>query len=207
MKKDWVLTEDSFNLFLSWLDSDREAAAQRYEELRRRLVQVFYNRGCPVAEDLADETFNRVMRRLPEMIGSYVGSPAAYIHTTAHTVFLDYLKQRGEPLPDDVFDRKDDRDERTAKEQLHACLERCLERLTPENRALVMNYYQENKQAKIVHRKQLAERLGMAVNALRIRLCRVRASLQQCIETCLEPTPDTESEKIARADEVTDEMY
>lgn len=207
MKKDWVLTEESFNLFLSWLATDREAAAKKYEELRLRLIQIFYNRGCPMAEDLADETFNRVMRRLPEMIGSYVGAPAAYIHTTAHNVFLDYLKQRNEPLPDEVFERAHSADDNLAEEQVSACLERCLARMTPHNRELVLNYYQENKQAKIVHRKQLAERLGLAVNALRIRLCRLRTSLQQCIGTCLAQAPGGDPQFLVAPDEMPDETY
>jgi RNA polymerase sigma factor (sigma-70 family) len=203
MKKDWVLTEEAFNLLLSWLASDREIAAKKYEDLRHRLIQIYYNRGCPVAEDLADETFNRVTRRLPVIIGAYVGAPAAYIHTTAHNVFLDYLKQRGEPLPDEAWQRAQPADDGRDKEELSTCLERCLARMTPPNRELVLAYYQENKQAKIIHRKQLAEQLGMAVNALRIRLCRLRTSLQQCIEACLENAPHTD---MATADEITHEM-
>ena len=185
MKTQWELTEESFNLFLSWLATDRDVAAKKYEELRRRLVQLFYNRGCPVAEDLADETFNRVMRRLPDIIEGYIGAPAAYIHGTAHNVFLDYLKKRNEPLPEQMAEPVR-APESQSDELIYACLERCIVHLTPQNRELVIQYYQENKRAKIEHRKQLAERLGLAVNALRIRLCRLRLNLQQCIEDCLE---------------------
>ncbi len=186
MKIQWELTEESFNLFLAWLAADREVAAKKYEELRRRLIQIFYNRGCPVAEDLADETFNRVMRRLPDIIEGYVGAPAAYIHGTANKIFLDYLKKRGEPLPEQMAEPAHAADGQAETEQVYACLERCIVRLTPQNRELIVQYYQENKRAKIEHRKQLAERFGLAVNALRIRLCRLRTGLQQCIESCLE---------------------
>lgn len=185
MKTQWKLTEVEFNLFLSWLAADREVAAKKYEELRRRLVQIFYNRGCPVAEDLADETFNRVMRRLPDIIEGYVGAPAAYIHGTAHNVFLDYLKKRNEPLSEQRAEPAPTHDDKAEEERIYACLERCIVHLTPQNRELVVQYYQENKRAKIEHRKQLAERLGLAVNALRIRLCRLRLNLQRCIEDCL----------------------
>ena len=189
MRPQWELTEESLNLFLSWLAVDREVAAQKYEELRSRLVQIFYHRGCPVAEDLADETFNRVMRRLPEIIEGYVGSPAAYIHSTAHNVFLDYLKKRPEPLPEQIVEHPHAPDTQAEEERIYACLERCILHLTPQNRELVIQYYQENKRAKIEQRKQLAERFGIAVNALRIRLCRLRLNLQQCIEACLEKQP------------------
>ena len=184
MKTQWELTEEGFNLFLSWLAPEREAAAQQYEKLRRRLIMLFNNRGCAVAEDLADETFNRVIRRLPAIVETYVGAPAAYIQTAAHSVYLDYLEKRWEPLPEQLPEPPlPPADE---QEQLYACLERCIAHLTPDNRKLVIQYYQENKQAKIDHRKQLADRLGIALNALRIRLHRLRGALQQCIETCLE---------------------
>ncbi len=63
-----------------------------------------------------------------------------------------------------------------------------MERLTPDNRVLVLQYYQEEKKAKIDHRKLLAEHLGIAVNALRIRACRIRATLLECVQNCLERT-------------------
>jgi hypothetical protein len=49
----------------------------------------------------------------------------------------------------------------------------------------VLQYYQEEKRAKIEHRKRLAERLGIELNALRIRAYRIRAELYECIRLCL----------------------
>jgi DNA-directed RNA polymerase specialized sigma24 family protein len=60
-----------------------------------------------------------------------------------------------------------------------------MQKLTEENRKLVIEYYQDERQAKIDHRKALAERLGIAINALRIRAFRIRASLQECVTNCL----------------------
>jgi DNA-directed RNA polymerase specialized sigma24 family protein len=60
-----------------------------------------------------------------------------------------------------------------------------MNQLTPESRELVLEYYPEEKQAKIDRRKELADRLGIAVNALRIRAHRVRASLQECLFACI----------------------
>jgi RNA polymerase sigma factor (sigma-70 family) len=190
MKTKWELTEEAFNLFLSWLAPDCDAAAQQYEKLRLRLIMLFHNRGCAVAEDLADETFNRVMRRLPAIIETYVGAPAAYIQSAAHSVYLDYLEKRWEPLPEQMPEPPHQPAEE--QEQLYACLERCVARLSPHNRDLVIQYYRENKQAKIDHRKQLAERLGIALSVLRIRLHRLRRALRECIEACLEQQPAPE---------------
>src|SRR6266404_41869 len=71
------------------------------------------------------------------------------------------------------------------KEREYECLERCMKVLTPGNRELMLEYYKEEKHAKIVHRRELATRLGVAVNALRIRAYRIRAGLQGCVENCL----------------------
>jgi hypothetical protein len=65
------------------------------------------------------------------------------------------------------------------------CLEECLGVLSVDNRELVIQYYQDERQAKIDRRKLLARRLGIAPNALRIRACRIRASLLKCVENCL----------------------
>jgi len=176
---------DSFNLFLSWLNPDLDVAGREYERLRQKLIIIFNSRGCAVSEDLADETFNRVMRRLPGMISSYKGAPAPYIYKTAHHVYLDYVKNVWTPIPEHLPDirqpEKNDDDEMT-----YQCLDQCIQQLSPNNRELVLNYYRDEKQAKIDHRKKIAESLGIELNAMRIRLYRVRKTLRQCIDECLQ---------------------
>ena len=71
----------------------------------------------------------------------------------------------------------------------YECLERCLEQLPPDNRDLVLRYYQQERKAKIEHRKSLATELGIAVNALRIRAHRIRLVLQRCVRDCIEQQP------------------
>jgi hypothetical protein len=60
-----------------------------------------------------------------------------------------------------------------------------MEKLPPDNRVMVLSYYQEEKQAKIDYRKRLADELGINMNALRIKMCRIRASLQECLMECV----------------------
>ena len=184
MRKEWALTEEAFDKFLLWLHPEREQAAEKYEAIRRRLVVIFGCKGCTDAEDLADETINRVIRRAQEMAETYQGEPAAYFITVANNLYLESAGRRAsrlemrddipEVLPEDAEDERD-----------YECLERCMERLTPANHDLVVQYYKEEKKAKIDHRKKLANALGIGLNALRIRAHRVRAQLQVCIEECL----------------------
>ena len=61
------LGSEPFEALLLRLGSDRETAGERYLQLRQRLVAVFEYRHCPRPEELADETLDRVARRLQEM--------------------------------------------------------------------------------------------------------------------------------------------
>lgn len=179
MNKDWVLTQESFEALLNWLDINREVGGQKYEEIRTRLIKIFACRGCYEPEDLADETINRVTHRLGEIGATFTGEPARYFYGVANKVYLEYLRRKPSP-PSPVATESSEEEELQ-----YRCLDRCVGKLTPENRELVLQYYQEDKRAKIEHRKQLAERLGIAVNALRIRAHRIRLSLQNCVKECL----------------------
>jgi DNA-directed RNA polymerase specialized sigma24 family protein len=75
-------------------------------------------------------------------------------------------------------------DSSEAETQL-GCLDGCLEKLPAEIRSLILEYYQFRRQAKIDHRRALAEGFGIPVNALRIRVHRVRAQLEECVTDCI----------------------
>ncbi|MGH9969809.1 MAG: RNA polymerase sigma factor [Pyrinomonadaceae bacterium] len=183
MTREWDLTQEAFDRLLRWLDADRESAGKKYEAIRLRLMKIFTCRGCREAEDLADETINRVAKRLQELLERYTGDPAPYFYGVANKVHLEYLRRKPAPEIPPVPDSDDE------IEREYACLESCMERLSVSNRQLVLEYYQDERRAKIDHRKQLAEALGIAVNALRIRAHRVRVQLQQCMQVCLERQP------------------
>jgi hypothetical protein len=67
---------------------------------------------------LADETINRVARRPPEIIGSYVGDPEPYFHRVGHHIHLEYLRRKleGAELPPKFQSRTAEDDE----ESMHA---------------------------------------------------------------------------------------
>lgn len=178
MKKDWVLTKDSFEALLRWLDPIPDSAAYKYEQIRTRLIKIFVCRGCLNPEDLADETIDRVAGRLSDIEQTFAGDPARYFYGVANKIHLEYLRRK--PAPPIPPAAQPDDDERE-----YECLERCMQQLSETNRELVLQYYQEERQAKIDHRKRLAEQFGIAVNALRIRACRIRASLLECVKACV----------------------
>ena len=180
MKKDWVLTQEDFDALLAWLDPNREAAALKYETVRLRLIKIFACRGCSEAEDLADETINRVTSKLSDIQMGFEGDPARYFYAVAKKILLEHSRPKATPpLP-----QPSSGDEET--ELMYQSLEHCLEKLTPANRELVLGYYHEEKHAKIENRKALAAQLGIAVNALRIRAHRIRSWLQKCVKQSLQ---------------------
>lgn len=195
MKKEWVISQESFDTMLDWLDTDRERAGSKYEAIRLRLIKIFTCRGCQAAEELADETINRVIARIVEIANGYQGDPALYFYGVAQKVFLeDSRKSRGPQahVPMDSPTVSLSTQAVVFVEDIepeYRCLEQCLERLLPENRDLVVRYYQQERQAKIDHRKMLASELGIAVNALRLRAHRIRLTLQRCVVECLEQQP------------------
>src|SRR5690349_2354142 len=73
-----TIDRSAFDELLSWLAPDPDAAGQQYELIRRKLIALFRCRGCLSPEDLADETINRVIKKLPLIKPGYVGNPISY---------------------------------------------------------------------------------------------------------------------------------
>ena len=195
MKKEWVINQDAFDTMLDWLDVDRERAGCKYEAIRLRLIKIFTCRGCQDAEELADEAINRVIARIVKIADGYQGDPALYFYGVSQKVFLEYSRKTRGPLahvPIDSIAVSLSTPAVVLAEDIESeyrCLEHCLERLPLESRNMVVQYYQQERQAKIDHRKKLADELGIAVNALRIRAHRIRLALQQCVQDCLQQQP------------------
>ncbi|HEU0253584.1 MAG TPA: hypothetical protein VFR12_11175 [Pyrinomonadaceae bacterium] len=180
MKKNWVLSQEAFDKLLDWLDSDREQAGIKYEEIRRRLIKIFTGRGCEDPEDLADETINRVTSKLDEIEIDFKGDRARYFYGVANKVLMEYLRRKP-PQPPALSNS-----DTTRIEHEYRCLEECIAQLSEENRYLLSEYYGAEGKDKIEKRKKLAEKLGIAPNALRIRAYRIRQALQECVENCVE---------------------
>ena len=179
MKKNWALSQESFDALLDWLDSDREQAGLKYEQIRRNLIKIFINRGCAEAEDIADETINRVVSKLDEVKKEFTGDPARYFYGVANKIFLEFQRRKPPEPPSSPPDNPN------RVEQEFRCLEQCVGQLSEENRELLLLYYQAQGRDKIERRKWLADKLGIRPNALRIRAFRLRTALQQCVEKCV----------------------
>src|SRR5262249_32371115 len=92
-KKDWTLTPSAFHRLLSWLDGASDSSGEMYLEMRRRLADYFDRKNCASPDELADETLNRVARRLEEEGNIVSDAPAHYCYIVARFVFLESLRQ------------------------------------------------------------------------------------------------------------------
>jgi DNA-directed RNA polymerase specialized sigma24 family protein len=175
VKKDWALTQEAFDRLLTWLDADRDQAGAKYEHIRLSLVKIFLRRGCTDAEELADETINRVTTKLEDIIDTFVGEKEVYFYGIARLIFMEYTSRSHKPrfvLPAEPS---------KISEEYYACLEECMSKLSEPERDLILKYYQEDKQAKIDNRKALAISMGVPVATLRMRVCRIRDKLKKCM--------------------------
>ena len=201
-KKDWILTPDAFERLLAALDPDRERAGQRYENIRRKLIEFFEARGSHSPTDHADETINRVARRLDE--GARVQDLSAYCYGVARLLFKETLRGHGkEPIALDLApalpvaaDDEGHEHLRQEEERRLQCFETCLSKLSTASRVLIVEYYREEKGVKIEQRKRQASALNMSLNALRLRACRIRTGLGDCITNCLGRSSETRNQSL-----------
>ena len=184
-----ALTQESFAALLLFLDADRERAGEKYEELRRTLIRFFEWRGAPFPEEHADETLNRVARKLGA--GIEIRNMSGYCYEVARLVFLEAMKgvdSRRESLDwaeSDLVAPSDLSGDQIGKELRLSCLEDCLGALPAESAELILEYYRYEKRGQIDRRRAMAERFGLRREALANRVQRLRDRLEHCVSVCL----------------------
>ena len=182
------LRSEQFEALLQQLGPDRDLAGTRYEQLRRRLLSVFEYRRCPHPEELADQTLDRVARKIQEMGSEFEGSdPARYVFGVAWNVARESYRYRPTvPLPESWEKPVPASPTIEDDEKEHACLDRCLGELAPPERRLLLGYHQGDKSAKIRRRSELASEHGLSPNALRLKIHRLTGRLRECVTECLD---------------------
>jgi DNA-directed RNA polymerase specialized sigma24 family protein len=194
-KSEWSLTPEAFKGLLDWLDEGTSSDGRKYLEMRRRLAAYFDRKNCPTPDELADETLNRVARRLEEEGALEGDAPARYCYIVARFVFMEHLRERqkDDALSNDLRQRSraeahtapEFADEQKVREQLLRCLEQCLSKLEAASSEIIARYYAGKARVKIDNRRALAEELGITLNALSIRACRIRDKLEACVRECV----------------------
>jgi DNA-directed RNA polymerase specialized sigma24 family protein len=179
--KRWELSREALDRLLEGLGPNREAGSLNYEALRARLIDLFAWEGEPEPEHLADETLNRLARRLLDGeairdLNHYALGIARLVTLEAararqkHTSALREIQVLGSKTPGEPMG-------------MHA-MNRCLDTLPRENRELIQRYYSGD-------RAKLAKSLGISVNALRNRALRIRERLLDCMRRGRDDSPSS----------------
>ena len=193
LKSAWSLSAEAWEGFLRWLDDGPDSGGEAYLQMRRRLVTFFDRKNCLNPDDLADETLDRVARRLEEEKTIDTETPAKFCYTVARFVFLESLRSkdaksdsidqmsRANELKSAVVGPNEDRE---IKEKRLGCLDKCSGELETANRDLIFSYYFGKERLKIDNRRSMAASLGISTNALSIRAHRIRGKIEDCVRRC-----------------------
>jgi len=182
MKRNREINPEAFEKMLLWLNENRDSAGRKYEAIRLRLIKIFSYRQCSHAEELTDKTIDRVVQKIDAIAKTYEGDPAFYFLKVADHIYRENLRKPiAVELSDDIAQVEDEEDFRPHYE----CLKKCLKTLPDEKRMFIVNYYEEEKQAKIKFHKQIAQSLGIKLKKLHSRAFRIRTGLQKCVLECV----------------------
>jgi len=185
-KEKWRLDEKSFDALLNYLDADRERAGEKYEKIRQKLLSFFRGRGCWNDAELADDTIDRVSRRIGE--GEDVRDLMSFILGFARKVASEHYgkTRQAKPVPlheiseleqpSDVYTQKELEDDRRLR-----CIERCIKRLRPDDRELILQWHQFDKAKKIESKERLAGLRTVSLGTLRTQACRARQRLRKLV--------------------------
>ena len=193
--QDWEPNKESFQDFLNWLNGGGNSDSQRYLELRQRLELYFDRKNCVAPSQLADQTLNRVIRKLKENGDINGVAPLQYCHSVAKDVFLEALRADNRspfypPVsttnPKNVGRQPVTLQEPNAAPEQKKKIAACVESLSSSDREVLVEYYRGPHRSRIEHRAALAARLGLTANALGSRAFGLRKRLEACIPGGLE---------------------
>ena len=187
MVRNLATPSDGLEEILDWLNPDREVAATMFVQLQHDIARIVKWRGCADPEGLTDEVFDRVARKVHELRQTFAGDPRLYFHAVANNLVKEDFKRSKrhvslEEIDSDLPQQIVANDDQAA--EIEECLDSCLEELSSDKRELILEYYAREKQAKIDYRHELAQQLGISVETLRVRVYRIRLSIEECIDRC-----------------------
>lgn len=178
----WELTPEALARLMARLDADPVAAGEKYEHLRRALVKFFQWNNAAEPDSCADDTLDRLARRLDS--GQTIDDVPSFARGVARLIVLERRRQAGaKPVVVDptAVERIAAPPAEPVDEQFEH-LQACLETLSATDRALIVRYYVGEGREKSVQRAAMARELGVSDNALRRRTQRLRDQLRSCAE-------------------------
>ena len=162
---------------------DRGAIGPLYHRYQPRLYRFLYRmvKDGGMAEELVNEVFLDVWRGAGRFEGR--SSPSSWIFSIAHNKAISALRKRREkPLDEDeaieLVDPAESQDEVVHHGDMRRLMKGCLDRLSPEHRAVIeMTYYQE------LSVREIAEIVDVPENTVKTRMFHARKRLREMLES------------------------
>jgi DNA-directed RNA polymerase specialized sigma24 family protein len=185
--KMWDLSEKAFSRLLARFNADPTLAGEEYEKLRARLIYFFQRHGCRIPAELSDETIDRIARKIEE--GCAIADLSKFSFRVAWLVLQEHWddprrewQQLDEGLSSSESNGEHNKEQnRKLAEHRLECMKKCLESISPEDQELMVKNCTLKKDGK----EELAKAMGLTINALRLRVFRVRKKLGRCQEKCV----------------------
>jgi DNA-directed RNA polymerase specialized sigma24 family protein len=182
-------TQEAFDRLLLCINPDRERAGEEYELLRLKLIKYFSLRACLEAEELADETLNRLAKKIAE--GEEIRELLRYCYGLARWIYVEYRRNpQSNQIPvDNMSVTPVIPPDPLVEKERQECFHHCLGRLTVEEKETIIKYCDDADQPHQWARRDLVEQLKISSTALRIRVSRIKKKLKACFSDCLEHGP------------------
>lgn len=184
------LSSRTFEGLLARLGPDREQAGENYENLRRKLVKFFDWSACAAAEECADDTLDRVARKLAtpppiEDVVAFIWGVARNLRREARKKIIRTIQIEGSDADEhrgsSALRGQSGPDLKVEELERVALLQRCMERLPEADRKLFLEYHETDAGDRESRRQALAAALGITIGGLRVRINRIRERLEQCV--------------------------
>ena len=167
------LDQLDYNRLFKLLEPGSPSPESGFNLCRLKLIKFFSWRWCPDPTNLADETIVRLLKNVKQGLMTSSETPYKYVYAIALNVYREHRREiRKQPSVS-----YDEAVGTWAPESSDGCRELCLEKLPNEKVELLNQYY-------LLDREELAEKLQLSLNALRLRIHRIKEELRNCYEEC-----------------------
>lgn len=176
-----VMAITELTSLLEHLGPDLEQATQRYLEIRKKLERFFEYRGLSSeAQELTDRALDILAQKLQSQaiqeVNQYVLGIAKMVARKGEAknrkrMDIDLLKKLGggDGPPDEQIEQQ----------KIRAMLRKCMARLDPLDRALILAYYPDDAADLEQKRQAIARSLLITTDVLRTRICRIKDRIRQ----------------------------
>lgn len=160
------------------LEPEAESVADGFARCRRKLVKFFSWRRCTEPDDLADETISRLLKTMSTGTKISADKPYSFVYAIAMNVFKECARRKREhgevASIDEILEVPDH-----SRSPVDDCQKHCLDRLAEDKRKLLHHYYVDN-----ISCEDIARERQETINALRLKIFRIKESLRRCCEDC-----------------------